>query len=298
MGLSKVDDIKKDIFKELKAADVDSSLLNEITMRIGGSLVKLVKVSDNPIDFEREIRNEYKEKLSEKLTKIGEIINQKMAEAMSIINAQKGEYERKEMILQDKLDKAVPMPEITYSHAKQGISVTRGPNRGDLAWHIRAVYWPKFVDRVSIDTRHVKKMVTPVVIVILTNGNKITSVTTRKMSDLSYFSHYHQASPDCWGSWRPPVTWTNTQDILNVARDVEAVLENINSSSVATNGPRGLPRLSTLQRNLVEIGDRPDVSSLASDMGRTGIGGDRARIVPNHDDDDDREDFGDDTWTT
>ena len=52
------------------------------------------------------------------------------------------------------------------------------------------------------------------------------------------------------GTWRFPREYNTADDIIKIAKDAEAVLENVNTGSVANRNPSGLPRIDTLKSNI------------------------------------------------
>mgnify|MGYP003608958147 CR=1 FL=1 len=92
---------------------------------------------------------------------------------------------------------------------------------------------------------------TNIILRVVTKDNNVLSVSTHSMNTLDYFEHYHQAHPDCWGTWVKPATWKNADDILRIADDAMAILANINTMSIARRTPRALPRLDTLRHHVM-----------------------------------------------
>ena len=238
------------MFDDLDGVNVDDIKTNGITIRSGDKLVKLQVVLEEPITVEQEVREEFRQKLSAKLQEIKNRLNTKVTEMVEMTSRIRIESERKETDLKEKLRKAKPMPDITWRHARQGISVIKGERADELIWLVRGVYAPKFVDRKPIQPAYAKKMISHVVFLIRTVNNKITEVSTRKPLGLDWFMHYHQNRPDCWGNWSYPRTWSKIDDLINVARQAEAVLENINTGSIANREPAGLPKRVTLEKHV------------------------------------------------
>lgn len=283
MSDERLEKLKESMFKDISAVDMQDISLDEVSLRIGNQIYKLKRTGEaKDIDIEKEIRKEYSQKLSDKLSNLGKAITSKMDEAMTVVHQLRSEAERKEKVLKDKLAAVVSMPDVTFSHAQKGLSVVKGGRAGQLLWLVRRVYWPKFVDRRPIKPAYVKKMITPVIIMVTTDSNRVVGVTTRQIGNLNYFRHYHQSSPDCWGQWSWPPEWRTPDDILKIADDAISVLENINSRSLAIRSPEGLPRFRTLQRNLEEQGVDIDVEVPRDSLIRTGV--ERARGTTNSED--------------
>ena len=254
----KVTDLKKfkkdslqSMFQDIDSVNVDEIKNTGITIRAGNKLVKLSVVSESPIHIEDEIREEFRLRLREKLQEIKNRLDKKVTEIVETTSRIRIEAERKEQELKNQLKLAHPMPDVFVEHAERGISVVKGHNRDELIWLINGIYWPKFYDGKRIEPKYSKKLVTQIIFMIKTRGNKIYEVTTRKLNGLGYFDHYHQQKPDCWGYWKYPPTFETPDDLLKIAREAEAVLENVNPHSIAQRAPRGLPRKQTLQRHIL-----------------------------------------------
>lgn len=245
----KMTDIKATTDKVMGGLNLDDVKAQGMTVRIGGRVVKLEVTSETTLP-EDDIRDEYIKKLNEKLVSIKGTLNEKMSEMAYMAEEARRDFEKKEKQLNEKLKAAKPMPDITFEHAKAGLSVVKGSNTGELNWLYQGIYWPKFVDSRPISPTYIKKMITPITLHIVTKDDKILSVTTRKTIGLGKFDHYHNTgSGDCWGSWKWAPTWSNPNDILSICKDAMAVLENINGGSLANRSPSGLPTYATVQKN-------------------------------------------------
>ena len=247
------EDIKY-MFELLDSVDADDVKLDELTVRAGGKLLKFELVSNEALPIEDEIREELKQKMTSKLQSIKTHINSKITEMSSFVTEIRRSYEQKEKELDKKLKNAKIMPEVKYIHAQRGLSVVQGNGKDEYIWFVQAVYWPKFVNKQKIKRDYQKKLITPITIVIETNGSNVTRVSTRQPMGLEYFEHYHQSHPDCWGSWSYPREWRTPEDILQIAGQAQAVLETINTGSIANQTPRGLPRKATVMRHLEDEG--------------------------------------------
>jgi hypothetical protein len=136
---------------------------------------------------------------------------------------------------------------------------------------VHGLYWPKYVDRQAIEPTYTKKMISHIVIMFRTEGNRIKEITTRKPIGFDYFDHYHQAKPDCWGQWKFQRNFRGCDDIIKIAQEAQIVLENVNSGSVANRNPRGLPRKDTLNRHLLPEGEgTARMKNLRADTRRIG----------------------------
>jgi len=243
----------QDMYKTLDKINIDEIKTEGITIRSGKRLVKLQVVLDQEISVEDDIREEFRVKLRDKLQEIKDRINQKISEMVEMTNRVRIEADRKENDLKEQLRKATPMPDITLEYAKKGISVVKGRDRGEYIWLVQGMYAPKTVDRKPIDPRYAKKLMTNIVFVIRTKDKNVIELSSRYPSNLEYFEHYHQAKPDCWGNWNYHITWNTLDDLIKLARSAEAIMENVNTLSMANSNPRGMPRRNSLEKHVRNI---------------------------------------------
>lgn len=249
------EELKEEMESSLAEFSIDEVRTEGMTVRIGGKVVKL-QVTEEVTLPEDDIRAEYSAKLTEKLQRIKGVLNEKFSEMTYMVEQYKSDFEEKERALQRRLSEANLMPDLTYEHAKAGLSIVKGGDQGAggdaLVWLYQGVYWPKYLDGNPIDPKYAKRMISPVTIKIVTNGNRVSEVTVRKTIGLEKFDHYHRLnSGDCWGDWKFERSWNTPDDILAIARRSLAVLENVNSHSPGNQNPAGLPRLSTLQSHVL-----------------------------------------------
>lgn len=259
----------------LKTVNMKETKLKDITIRVGGKVLKYELVSKDDYPLDKEIRDEYSKALNEKLQAIRSSINAKFNETLRTLQMAKDEYTRKEQILLDKLKKAAPMPDIFMEHARKGISIIKGERVGEMCWLVRRIYAPKTIT-ISDDFKITKsqyirpeiaaKLVREIYILIVTINEKVTSVSTRKIDNLEFFPHYHQNSPDCWGNWKNATNWKNIDDIIKIADEAESVLSNININSIAKHEPTDLPSIETLKKNLIEY---KKVEEIKNENGQT-----------------------------
>ena len=262
---------KQEMFDCLDSADIDKLKSDGLTIRVGEKMLKLSLEREVSIPGIDELKKEFRDRLNTQQTAIKAKINQKIQEITEYHHQLKLEYKRKERELKEILAKSAPMPDVYEKHAKKGLSVVKGHRKGELIWLVHGVYWPKTYDQVKIEPKFSKKMISPVIFEIHTTEDNVTNVSTRKPIGLDYFSHYHQSRPDCWGSWKYPHRYSSPDDIINIARQAEAVLENIHSGSIAEANPRGLPRQNTVKRHLLAKEKTQEMGSLNQSARRAGI---------------------------
>jgi len=267
------DTLKKEmegVFATLEKVNIDSIKLNGVTIRAGGKMMKLQVVETSELDIVEEIKNEYRAKLNDQLGRIKSAVQTKVSEMVTFISTIREDFEKKELDLKKRLEKSQIMPALTIDHMKKGLSVGPGDYKDEIRWFVRSVYWPKFMDMIPIEPRYAKKLVTPIIIMITTEGDAVKSVMTKTPIGLKNFSHYHQAEPDCWGKWKWKSSWKTPEDILAIAREAEGVLENINTASIAKRNPIGLPVLQVLQRHLTKKGEKI-IKEADVNIKRTGV---------------------------
>lgn len=253
-SIDNLKNIESSMLQTLKGSiDVDKITAEGISLRIGNRLIKFTLESDNTLDIEDEIRKEFRDKVSKRLEQLGEIIQSKMNEVSSIVSSYKKEFDRKEKLLTDELKASAKMPNISLAHAMKGLSIVKGSNKDEIVWLYKGIYYPRFIDRKLIDPKFSKRLITNVVFLIKTENSYVKELTVRKMSDLSKFSHYHEMtnSSDCWGNFKWQRNCSTPEEIITLAKEAEAVLENVNSLSLAKRNPTGLPRFDTLYTHIV-----------------------------------------------
>ncbi len=263
---SQVQDLKDSMEDTLDTISIEDVKTKGMTVRIGGRVVKLEMTEELTLP-EDDIRAEYSAKLTEKLQRLKEVLNEKMSEMTYMVEQNRQDFEEKERQLQVRLSSANIMPEITYDHAKSGLSVVKNHYRTNggvdvLTWLYQGVFWPKYVDGNPIEPKYAKRMISPVTLEIVTEKDRVIRVVVRKTIGLAKFEHYHSmdSGSDCWGQWAHEKRWSTPDDILQLARDAMAVLENVNTSSPGNRTPSGLPRLATLEQHVLRGEDAKHVS--------------------------------------
>jgi RimJ/RimL family protein N-acetyltransferase len=263
------------MFEQLDNIDVDAVKLDGVTLRMGNRILKLVVDEDSPAEVEDQVREEFREKIASKLTVIKQNINDKVEEMSNFVNTLRNDYERKEIEIQKRLDNVIAMPDMRHDDIYSGLSVARGSYSNEYYWLVQGIYWPKYVDGRAIEHNYTKKMISHIIVCVITKGDKITGVSTRKPIGFDYFQHYHQSNPDCWGHWRYNKNLrgkNHAQEVLRIAQECQIVLESINTGSIATRNPRGLPRKDTLLRHLLPEGQGVDqMRNLRQDSRRIGV---------------------------
>lgn len=266
-----------EMFSEIDSVGVEDLKTNGVTLRSGNKIIKFEVVSEEIHPIEDEIREEVRIKLAEKMAEVKENLNTRINDMMNLTRQVKDEAERKVRDYKAKLNNTQIMPDVTHAHAKKGLSVVKGEG-DETIWLIRGVYWPKYVvdqndEYRQIEPRYAKKMMSEVVFMIKTTGKVVKNVSTRQPIGLGKFHHYHQrtsiGATDCWGKWKFNTSWTTPNDILKIAKEAEAVLETINTLSMATENPRHLPQKNNLEQHLLRGTD--NIGRVDSKASRLGI---------------------------
>jgi hypothetical protein len=225
-----------------------------IYLQKGNMVYKLEPIEEGNLTEVSSIK--YKQLISDELIKYKRNLFKKHKQEVDRLDKwmreKTEELQYKEELLEKKLHDNFQMPDINFTHARAGISVVKGEGKNRLVWLIRAVYKPTHVGESEIEPAYVKKMTTPIIILITTEKDVVISVSTAKVGDLSLFDHYHQLNPDCWGQWKWKKTWSTPDDLLDIARQAQGVLSKINLLSIAHNNPIGLPKLYILKRHLIQ----------------------------------------------
>jgi hypothetical protein len=242
--------------KEMRKNKLEESQDYSLVLKIDDRYFKLVGVEEAP-SMKDLLKDDYDKRFEEENHKIAaeleSVVEEYKQYASKILK--QGEDEINKLKL--KLSTSVIMPEITYAHAKAGLSLAKGEG-GRTLWLYHTVYAPQYYGEEPINPVLVRKMVTPIIILITTRDDDILSVETRTLG-LEYFRHYHRSGSersrhvgsDCWGGWAHPKKFTTTDDILKCAKEAANVLVTINPNSLASRSPKGLPRESTIQQNLM-----------------------------------------------
>lgn len=245
--------VKDELFGILESIDSGTIESNKIAIQIGGKIFSF----ENPTvsseeDFQVGIKKDIIEKLNTQQSSIREKINEKMKELLVMYKTKEEEVNRKTIDLKRKLDNSALMPEISKRHTESGLSVTRSWNyTNGILYIYRAMYHPKFVDRKPMSVRMINRLKRPILIAIETKGNSVASVTTKTRDGFRSFSHYHNSgSQDCWGKWKHPTRFSSVDEILQIAKTAEAVLENVNTGSVAETHPDDMPNVEALKKSV------------------------------------------------
>ncbi|MBU0777886.1 hypothetical protein KKF82_06475 [Patescibacteria group bacterium] len=249
---TKIKETVSNMESELSTVIIDNIKTDGFSIRSGNKLLRLVVEEESPIPYEDEIRKELKTKVSQRLLDIGIEMKRRLNELSQYVSKVKDEYEEKKRVLDSKINSNNIMPDVSYKHACKGLSIVKSNNDSNrYMWLVQGVYWPKYINNNVIEPTYSKRLINHVIFLIETSGDSIMNVSVRKPIGLSTFDHYHR---NCWGGWKIPRKWKTPDDIIEIARQAEVVLETINVGSVANNSPRGLMRLMTIEKHSIPRG--------------------------------------------
>lgn len=262
-----INEKKEEMFKILESIGIGDLENKGFNISFAGKTFRFsdVEIIDDG-NIEKIVREEYKGKLNQQQQNIREKLNNKINQLLLIHQTKQHELDKKEDDLKRKYSQAAMMPDINEQHACKGLSVVKGSSNDEICWIYRGIYNPRFIiykdDAIGrkvkkpLPKRLLTRMKQNILICIYTKGNNVIRVSTKNMINsnkrtLTSFSHYHQTgSDDCWGNWKHDRSYKTINDILKIAKDAEAVLEVINNGSIAKRGPNGLPRISTILKNV------------------------------------------------
>jgi predicted DNA binding CopG/RHH family protein len=249
----------------ISGIDLTDIRASGIIITVGGKRVRL-EVAEEQIVEEDAIRKELTEKFNEKLQSIRSFVNEKAMSIENVLSTYRNDYEKKEKALDIRLSEANIMPDITRSHSYKGLSVVKGggptyAGRADVfTWIYRTTYKPTRWNGIPLNQNFAKKMITPIIIELTTERDKILAIRVKTYIGDRDFSHYHN---NCWGEWKYSAEIVKTpDDILRVCETASAVLDNINGRSLAQSAPNGLPRASTVEKNVIKT--NPGASTVVS----------------------------------
>lgn len=251
---SMIEEKKKEIVSiidDYTDADINSDLKeiisNGFQIYVNGKVVNMevTDVQELPSD---KLKNDVKEQFQKKLVEIKEAINEKLYSLSE-------SYESLREKLDDEIEKAkvdsqkITMPDVTYEHAKDGLSVVKGDGSDSLVWLYRGYYIVRTVDGLPIEKSVAEQTMQNVVVKIDTRGNKVTNIKVKKLAKLRDFNHYHATDDghsDCWGDWEYHQTWQSPEDISRIAKHALEILQDVNTDSPGNSNPRGMPSLDAL----------------------------------------------------
>jgi hypothetical protein len=230
---------------------------NGVSLRLGNKVIRFNYLEEELITLKDEVVNDYHSLYNKKINELNAELEKQSTEYKFMYDKKMQEIVNLKHELSNTLKSSNLMPEVTYDHFLRGLTICKnhdGYNHPNIVWFYRGNYHVKYLNRERIDPAYsIKKLNKPVMIEIVTSGYTILSVKVLNM-DGSKFVHYHSFShgSDCWGSWQyNELEAKSPDDIILIAEKSLDLLSVINELSIANRTPRGLPRLHTIRKNML-----------------------------------------------
>lgn len=240
-----------DVFK---ATDLNSIQANGISIRCGNKLIRMSVTEETVISDEQSYREDLKKEFDVAYMGLVKQFDEYKSQMREALNTEKMKIKRTQEELDRRLKQTVVLPTLTDFHLKQGLSVYVGPDGGRL-WSFKTVYAPKWVGNRRIEPDFAKRLVTPVIINLITRADGAChSMIVRQYMGDRKFIHYHSTSEtsDCWGTFKFSGSPANTpEEAMELCKKASFLLEVINDASIANRNPRGLSRYDTLCKHLL-----------------------------------------------
>lgn len=246
--------------EDLELSSLDNIKSDGMTIRVGGQIIKFVASEVQDVGVEGEIRSELESKYNEEYVKLKDQFDNFKSMVQDQVNQKNREIKDKERELQEMLRNNVALPTITEKHMKAGLTVSKQTGDRGYLWSYICVYAPKYINNKVIDPTFAKRLMTPIRIFVYTDSDwKVSNVKLVKLINCDKFHHYHSMSGarDCWGGMKYSGEVVDTPEkAVKFMKDVQIVLETINGLSIGNRAPKGLSRLATVEKHLLD--ERPD----------------------------------------
>ncbi len=244
---------------EVELSSLDNIKADGISIRVGGQIIKFVANDVQDILIEDEVKNELKEQYNKEVDTLKEQYNTLKDTLKTQVRQKNRELDKRESDLRQKIRDADSLPTINMSQMETGLTVSKRNSRGYI-WSFICVYAPRYVSDKIIDPSFAKRLMTPIRIFVYTNQDwEATDVRLVKLINCQKFQHYHSMSEatDCWGDMKFSGTRLDTPEkAIDFMRTVQNTLETINRMSIGNRAPKGLSRLTTVEKHLLD--ERPD----------------------------------------
>jgi hypothetical protein len=246
--------------EQVELSSLENIKSDGITIRVGGQIIKFVADEVQDIGVEEEVRKELQEQYEQEHQNLVRQFDEFKNMVQDQVNRKNREIRDREKELEKRIRENVSLPVLNEDLARQGLTVSaRTSGRGYL-WSLVCVYAPKYINNKIIDPNFAKRLMTPIRIFVYTDSNwRVSEVKLVKLINCEKFQHYHSmdSGSDCWGGMKFSGEVLDTADkALKFIRDVQIVLETINGASIGNRAPRGLSRLATVEKHL--LNERPD----------------------------------------
>ena len=246
--------------EQVQLSSLDNIKTEGISIRVGNQIVNFVAAETQDILVEDEVKNEMREGFDTEVKRLSEQYKGLVGSLKDQYKSRNRDLDKRETDLRELMRQNVQLPVLTEKIMRKGLTVSRRDRDDGYVWSLTCVYAPKYVSNKIIDPAFAKRLMTPIRIFIYTDNNwKITEVKLVKLINCEKFSHYHSLSGnrDCWGEMKFQGEHVETPEkALRFLQQVQMVLETINRLSIGTSSPRGLSRLSTVEKHLLD--KRPD----------------------------------------
>lgn len=240
--------------------DITNIQADGISIRSGNKIIKLQVTEEVVIDDTEMIKKELEEKFTEEYRKLTQQFSDYKDQAKHSLREEERKLARKQRELDKLMNETTHLPPLTKTHLHAGLAVAKN-ERGGLTWSFKTVYAPKFVGNRRIEPNFAKRLVTPICIEVTTNNGKVSSLVVRQILGNKKFHHYHSmsTSSDCWGNFKfEGVSASTPDDMITFCREVSLLLETINDMSIGTSNPRGLSRLATVEKHLLDAEEKAE----------------------------------------
>ena len=255
---------------------------NGISVRSGNKVLRFSVTEETIVNEDAAVRKELEEKFQEHMKSLTNKFEEYKTSMKAALDTEKNKLRKTQEDLERRLNAVSTLPSLTEKHLHQGLSVAIA-ERGGFVWSFKTVYAPKMVGNRRIEPEYAKRLVTPVVLEVLTNAaGKVHSLTVKQYMGNDKFHHYHgmSNSSDCWGQFRySGRIINNPDDMILFCKEASFLLEVINDMSIASRNPRGLSRLDTLQKHLLAPDAGVPEGNARSNV--TNSRNDRAGVVSN-----------------
>lgn len=248
----------EDVFTK---GDIEGIQADGISIRSGNKIIHLQVTEEVVVDDTDLIKKDLEIKFEEQYKELEDQFIEYKQQMIYSIDQEKRKIENKQRELDKLMSENQILPNLTEDLFHQGLSVAIR-SEGGLIWSYKTVYAPVFIGKRKIDPVFAKRLVTPICIECITNSTgKIINLITRQILGNKKFYHYHAMSQnsDCWGNFTySDKTITDPDEMLDFLKNARDVLDVINDMSIASRTPRGLSRLGTIEKHLLDPEDNPE----------------------------------------
>lgn len=246
--------------ESVELSSLDNIKTDGISIRVGGQIIKFVADDVQDITVEQEVRNELKEGYNQEVETLRSQVENLKGALKSQVKQKNRELDRRERELDERLRTNIALPTITEEQMRMGLTVSRDRRNRGYYWSFICVYAPKYVSDKIIDPSFAKRLMTPIRIFIHCDDSwRVDNVKLVKLINCEKFQHFHSMNEDsdCWGDFKFSGTILDDCDkAIKFVRDIQATLETINRMSIGNRAPKGLSRLTTVEKHLLT--ERPD----------------------------------------